>query len=86
MKMEKRYTTSDLYISSMLRAKGKELDNTQQIGKKCWFSFRDYEACNELIKEHWKGNVEVNSKAFIEAIKTLKNLIFEELDKGNLPN
>jgi hypothetical protein len=84
--MEKKYTTSDLYVSSLLRAKGKELDKIQQIGRKCWFIFKGYEACNNLVLEHWKGNVEVNSKSFIEAIKTLKNLIFEEMDRGNLPN
>lgn len=84
--MEKKYITSDLYVSSLLRARGKELYNIQQTGKKCWFVFRDYQSCNKLVLEHWKGNVEVNSKSFIEAIKTLKNLIFEELDKGNLPN
>jgi hypothetical protein len=73
----KNYTTKDLYIASFLYAKGLNFIGLHQEGKVYSFLFEDIEACNKLVLLQWQGKAEVNARAFIEAIKTLKNLIFQ---------
>ena len=76
--MKKRYTTSDLYISSYLYAKGMIFIGINRESKSYTFIFDDLDECKKLVLLQFQGKAEVNARAFIEAIKTLKTLIFSE--------
>lgn len=71
-----RYQTKDLYIASFLYAKGMMFTGINRNGKECTFLFEDFDTCTKLALLQFQGKAGVNARAFIEAIKTLKTLIF----------
>jgi len=78
------YLTKDLYISSMLYAKGREFIGLNKSGRSYWFIFRDNTTCEKLVSEYWQGKVTVDALSFVEAIRTLKNFIFSESEKEKM--
>lgn len=78
--MEK-YQTKDLYIASFLYAKDVTFTGINKEGRNCTFLFEDSDTCKKLVLLQFQGKAEVNARAFIEAIKTLKSLIFSEIGR-----
>lgn len=74
----KKYITKDLYIASFLYAKGMNFVGVHQEGGIYSFLFENSDLCNKLVLLQWQGKAEVNTRSFIEAIKTLKSLIFQK--------
>lgn len=72
----KNYQTSDFYIASFLYAKGIPFVGLNKANKSYLFIFKNAEDCNKLALQQYQGKADVNARSFIEAIKTLKSLIF----------
>lgn len=68
------YVTRDFYLSACLLASGLEIqDITDQAGI-LFFSFNsDIAAAEEIVKQHWNGQLILPTKALTEAIYQLKN-------------
>lgn len=72
----KQFNTKDFYISAFLLTKGHRLvginrENPRQL----FFIFNDFEARESLVRDFVYGKASVEPQAFIEKIKTLKQLI-----------
>lgn len=70
------YRTKDLSESAFLYASRKRLINTENDNGKVWFIFEDKLSCEELVNSFWRKEASVNAKEFADAIRTLKDLIF----------
>lgn len=69
------FRTTDLYEASYLYAVGAEFLRLEGEGQK-WFVFSKKEECEELAKSFWGRKGVVNAKEFVDAIRTLKDLLF----------
>lgn len=71
------YSTKDLYIASFLYAKGIKLSSINKQGKICWFIFEDKTLCEQLIQRYFAKTESVIAKDLSDAIRTLKDLLFQ---------
>ena len=78
MKMENYYRTKDLSEASFLYASGKRFLNLEKDNGKVWFIFNDKTSCEDLAGSFWRKEATVNAKEFSDAIRTLKDLIFNK--------
>ena len=69
------YTTSDLYLSAYLKAKGLRLLYKRRDGNKFVFIFDDRQDRKDLIQEFFNDGM-VNITAFKSAIQDLKTMVF----------
>ena len=69
------YSTSDLYLSAYLKAKGLRLIDKQKVGDKFAFIFDDRPDRKELIEEFFNDGL-VSITAFKNAIQDLKTMVF----------
>jgi hypothetical protein len=69
------YSTSDIYLSAFLKAKGMRLQDKRQIGNKCHFIFQDRQDRELLIQDFFNDGL-VNITAFKNALQDLKALVF----------
>ena len=77
MNMDKTtYHTKDIWEASLLYTTNKKLIHTDTVNGKIWFSFADKISCEEAVEAYLRKELSVNAKEFVEAIKTLKGLIF----------
>lgn len=74
--MEMIYSTKDLSEASFLYASGKKLTKLHKDGKRVWFIFDDRLSCEKLVNAFWSKEAVVNAKEYSDAIRTLKDLIF----------
>lgn len=61
-----------------------ELDNLQKVGNKYYLLFKGYEICNGLANDYLANRASVRAKDYVNAIKTVRGLIFEEIEKEKL--
>ena len=76
MNMNDTYRTKDLSEASFLYASGSKLIKTDNENGKVWFIFFDKAYCEKLANSFWSREATVNAKEFADAIRTLKDLIF----------
>ena len=76
--MENNFRTKDLYLSAFLCAKGLTLEQVERENNICWFVFGNDQRIKKLIKEYWSGTSLCNAKDYADAIRTLKDRIFNE--------
>lgn len=69
------YESSDLYLSAYLILKGEKFE-FKKIGKKTLFTFQSSEHLNLHVNEYLTGRGSCEPLAFTNAIKNLKNLLF----------
>lgn len=74
-KQQKTYSTSDIYLSAFLKAKGMKLRNKRQVGNKCLFIFQDRQDRELLIQDFFNDGL-VSITAFKNALQDLKTLVF----------
>lgn len=81
--MEKRlkkaptyYRTRDLYEASFLYASELKLYKTEKIDSVTLFVFEDQNKAEKLTGNYYNKTATVNAKAYADAIRTLKDLIF----------
>ena len=78
LNMKNCFRTKDLAEASFLYASGKRLMESIRDDGKVWFLFQDKPSCEELVSSYWRKEASVNAKEFSDAIRTLKDLIFNK--------
>jgi len=74
------YRTSDLYFAAYLKVAGVKLIDTEWEGKRLFFVFEDKggDIMRNLKKEYFSDYAKVNAMSYVQAIKLMKNLTFQE--------
>lgn len=71
------YVTTDLYLSSYLLVKGHKF-SFEKKSKKAHFSFQQTQDLDSHVNEYLMGSGTVTPLAYANAIKNLKNLLFNK--------
>ena len=69
--------SKDLFLSALWLATGHKLLGIRRVGPQCWFQFVNKKECEELKFQLYSKEALVNAKDFIEAIRSLKDLIYQ---------
>jgi hypothetical protein len=70
------YRTKDLAEAAFLYASRKKLIKLENEEGKFWFVFQGLVSCEKLANSFWRKEARVNAKEFSDALRTLKDLIF----------
>jgi len=73
---EEYFFTKDLYLAAFVKAKGVRLVETVKQGNIATFGFERTDNLEELIKGYFEGTETVEAIKFVEAVKNLKNYIY----------
>lgn len=78
------FRSPDLKISSFIYAKHPELfHGIERHGRQCWFIFSNPSGqCEQLQQAYYSNTAVVSVRAFTEAERTLKDLIFSAERRG----
>jgi hypothetical protein len=71
------YVTTDLYLSAYLLVKGHKF-SFEKKSKKAFFSFQPTQDLDLHVNEYLMGSGTVTPLAYANAIKNLKNLLFNK--------
>jgi len=72
-----RYSTKDFYIAAFLLTKGLKLFSIDRTNpREAFFIFQDTESKEALVEGFFYGRATVEPKAFVSAIKELKQLLY----------
>lgn len=74
-KKSQTYSTSDIYLSAFLKAKGMRLQDKRRVGSKCHFIFQDRQDRELLIQDFFNDGL-VSITAFKNALQDLKTMVF----------
>lgn len=74
--MDNYYRTKDLPLASFLYSSNKKLLEFYKEKGIVWFIFEDKKSCEELVSSFWQKTAMVNAKEFVDALRTMKDLIF----------
>ena len=66
----------DLHTASFLVASGLSIGDVEREGKICYFVFPNREKALQLHKDYWAGTAMIKAKAFSDAIRSLKDILF----------
>jgi len=77
MSKQNEYRTKDLYIASFLSLSEKLL-RLEPESDFYWFVFENRKRCEEIVNSYWQEESKVETRAFVNAIKSLKSRIFSE--------
>lgn len=69
------YSTSDIYLSAFLKAKGLRLQDKRRVDSKCHFIFQDRQDRKLLIQEFFNDGL-VSITAFKNALQDLKTMVY----------
>ncbi len=76
--MKNYFRTKDLAEASFLYASSIKLIQLDQDNGRFWFVFEDKDRCEQLTDSFWSKEASVNAKEYADAIRTLKDLIFNK--------
>ena len=77
MPKQDEYRTKDIYLGSLLTLFEKLI--RLELGDNFfWFVFADKTSCEIKETQFWNGEIKVEAKSFINAIKDLKSRVFAE--------
>lgn len=82
--MKNRFETTDLYTASYIYCKGEEFIGLKPQGSAYLFVFSNKNKCLSLVNQYLQNKGNINAKAYSEATKTLKGLVFSK--KTNTDN
>jgi hypothetical protein len=71
------YVTTDLYLSSYLSVKGHKFD-FERKGHKAYFRFEKTADLDLNLNEYLLGNGSVTPLSYANAVKNMKNLLFNK--------
>lgn len=77
--MENEIRTKDLYLASLLYAETDHFLRMKREGRTCWFIFARERKTEQLVSSYWSGKAYCNAKLFVDAIRTLKDMVFAEV-------
>lgn len=69
-------SVGDLDVAAMLVAKGYAVVSVDKVNKKANFLFQKTREMDQLIRDYWQGQLDVNALAFATARRDLKSRIF----------
>lgn len=72
----KEFLTKDLSEAAAIISSGAKLLRLQQDTSFFWFVFADKTSCEQLSNAFWAGELQVDAKAYSQAMKSLKDRIF----------
>lgn len=73
------YSTKDFIEAAFLYALNKKLIKTNNTDSKTiWFSFSNKPDCEKAISSYYRKEAMVNAKEFADAIRTIKDIIFNQ--------
>ena len=72
------FRSKDLSESSFLFASGLRLIKTDNENGTIWFVFENKDKCERLSLDFWSKQANVNAMAYVDALRTLKALIFRK--------
>lgn len=75
MENEKKYVSTDLYLVAYLKTKGHKF-NVEKVRNKSYFSFIESTGLLLDVNEYLTGNGSCEPLAYTNAIKNIKNLLF----------
>lgn len=70
------YTTKDFELASILYASKQVLDSSYWQGNICYFVFEDAKTCEAVIADYYRDSLILSPKSLMEAIKTIKSILF----------
>ena len=75
---ENVYLTRDLYEAALLFACQQKLLRLEkeEKGRSFWFVFLGQKTCQSLVDTYWRRELNVNAKAYTDAIRSLKDRLF----------
>ena len=76
--MENSYKTKDLYLGAYLYALDQKFLGIEGSYGKLFILFEDRISCEKLSKSYWRKEALINAKEFTDALRTLKDLIFNK--------
>ncbi len=76
--MNNFFATRDLYLSAVFYSIGIKLIKVDRQGRLCFFIFEDKDKCNNCQQQYFAKELQVTAKDLIDAIRTLKDLVFAE--------
>jgi hypothetical protein len=79
---ESFYQTRDLFEASLLKTLEIEYLGAEVKNKDVWFSFNQKDVCEKIIDHHINGELEINSREFINSQRDIKGIIIK-LTKRN---
>ena len=75
MEQEKKYSTTDLYLTAYLKTKGHKY-NVEKVSNKSSFYFTESPELLLNVNEYLTENGSCEPLAYTNAIKNIKNLLF----------
>ena len=76
MDMNGYFSTRDLAEAALLYSSHKKLIRLEKDIDKFWFIFEDKTSCQKLADSFWRRDAVVNARDFADALRCLKDLIF----------
>ena len=75
-----RYKTKDIYEAAFLYARRIKLAGLDKLGNSYWFVFENKQEAETLSNGYWTRDADVCAKAYAEAVRSLKDMIFAQRD------
>lgn len=76
------FSTTDYYISAALLASGQKLIRLDWQEGRAFFVFSDPGRCEQAAQAYWVGDLKVSAKAFTDALRTLKDRLYGNENRG----
>jgi hypothetical protein len=78
METSNTYRIKDMYLAAFIFSQGVELKGVERFGHICWFIFSDKSSCERLTNLYLTDKAQAKIKSFVEAIRSLKDIIFAQ--------
>lgn len=73
-----RYETKDLYEASAIYSLYGKFIGLEKDGKQFWFVFDNKDICQKISNDYWQKQLSVDAKTYADAIRSLKDRIFNQ--------
>lgn len=80
MKQDKTYKTKDIFEASWIYSQNIKLLGLEPDGRYSWFVFEGSDVCKKLSNDYWAQEAIGNVKLLVNALKTLKDLVYSRQD------
>lgn len=78
----KLFSTTDYWLSAALLASCKKLIRLDWQEGRAFFVFLDLDKCEQAAQAYWAGDLKVSAKAFTDALRTLKDRLYGNENRG----
>lgn len=72
------YKTKDSEHASILYAVKQVLDSSCWENGTCFFIYEDKDKCEQIIGDYYKDKIIISAKSLMEAIRTIKSIIYSK--------